>query len=884
MNKLFFTVLFALCSLYAAASGRYKETINESWYYMQGDPHDAGEAFIDVSSWQQVNIPHCWNAIDSYKTKDYYRGPGWYRKTLRVPESFRGKKLYLRFDGASLRADVFVNGLLIGHHKGGYTAFSFDVSLHLLPGIDNVIAVRVDNSEQDIAPLSADFTFFGGMYRDVWLIATDEVHFDMDNMASPGVFIETPQVSATSANVLIRGMVSNKGEANRKVKVSHEIYDREGQLVTRETRNMNIKKDEKSAFNVTTKAIDNPHLWSPEDPYLYTVKSTITDARTNAVIDEMVNPLGFRWFSFDGATGFHLNGKPYKLNGICRHQDQQFMGSALSEEQHRRDMKLIKDLGANFIRISHYPQDDAILEQCDRLGLIAWEEIPIVNYIAPNETFYETCETQLREMIRQHYNHPCVMMWGYMNEIMLGTLKKNKEPGYEHLKQETARLARHLEVVLREEDKNRVSVVAQHENVPAYDGLGLSSISQVLGWNLYQGWYGATVHDFGRFMDEQHRLHPQRPHIISEYGAGSDIRIHSLKPECFDFSIEYQQYYTEEMLKQINDRPYIAGSSMWNFIDFGSAVREESMPHINNKGIVYADRTPKDVYYYYQAAWSKKPVLHIASRDWQNRTGVKLPGDKNTVTQPVKIYSNLQEAELIVNGKSMGRKTFTNCNAVWNVPFSDGDNTLIARSSKDGEVIEDVLKVNFKSQPFYISQPDAQLELGVNVGSTNYFTDDKSHFTWVPDKPYAKGSWGYVGGEIHRSNPSRLGIQSEIGGTHNQPLFQTLRRGLNEYRFDVPAGRYEIELSFADPQEKGTVLYDLGGGKNTGNAGARKFNVSINGNVVLENFDLSRQYNLLFAVVKRYIVEVTADEGISVKFDAIEGEPILNAIKLRTLL
>ena len=882
MKKLFLTISLCLLSTILFASNRGKETINDSWYFHKGDLKNAENAGIDLSLWEQVNIPHCWNAEDAYKTKGYYRGIGWYRKEIHIPARYEGKQLFIRFDGASLRADVYVNGKYVGNHKGGYTAFCFDVTDFLSIGERNVVAVKVDNSEQDIPPLSADFTFFGGMYRDVWLISTEKVHFDMDNMASGGIFIETPGVSVDDASVLVNGIVQNKDKDNRKVKVSNVILDAKRTQISKEQISLNIKKGENAPFSISVKSIKNPNLWSPESPYLYSVETTITDAKTNEFIDKVINPLGFRWFSFDANTGFHLNGKPYKLNGVCRHQDQQYLGSALSEEQHRRDMQLIKDLGANFIRISHYPQDDAILEQCDKLGLIAWEEIPIVNYIAPNEAFAETSESQLREMIRQHYNHPSVMMWGYMNEIMLGTLKKAKEPNYDFLKQQTLALAQHLEKVLHEEDKTRVSVVAQHENLPAYDDLGLSVISNVMGWNLYQGWYGDTVYDFGKFMDKQHVLHPERPHIISEYGAGSDKRIHSLQPECFDFSIEYQQFYTEEMVKMINERPYIAGSSLWNFIDFGSAVREESMPHMNNKGIVYADRTPKDIYYYYQAMWSDKPMVHIASRDWVNRVGLQLKKDDNTVVQPIKVYSNLSEVELFLNGKSLGNKNLNNCNTVWDVPFVDGINILTAKGLKDGWTIEDVLKITFKSQPSDLSQISSNFEFGINVGSTSYFTDEHSNFTWIPDKPYTKDSWGYIGGEMFRSTPTRLGIQSEIGGTYNQPLFQTMREGLSEYRFDVPDGRYEVELSFADPAKKELILNDIGAGQSDMSMD-REFNVAINGVVKLENLNLQKQYGSLFAVTKRYIIEVENGKGISVSFEAIKGKSILNAIKVRNI-
>ena len=337
-------------------------------------------------------------------------------------------------------------------------------------------------------------------------------------------------------------------------------------------------------------------------------------------------------------------------------------------------------MGANFIRISHYPQDDALLEMCDKLGMLAWEEIPIIDIVPDTPGYGDNCERNLREMIRQHYNHPSIITWGYMNEILLVTQRKYKtEAELKPVLERTLALANRLERVLKEEDSTRISTMAFHGS-NSYNETGLSKITDIVGWNLYQGWYGGDLTGFEKFLAQQHQNHPTHPMIVSEYGAGSDKRLHSLHPRAFDFSIEYQQKYLEHYLPVLEDTPYICGGTHWNFIDFSSALRDESMPRINNKGLVYADRTPKDVYHYYQAAWRKDiPVLHIASRDWTDRAGVQQ--GNAPVYLPVKIYTNLSEVELFIDGISLGKQKTENYTGTFEVPFSNRNPFLFAQGN-----------------------------------------------------------------------------------------------------------------------------------------------------------------------------------------------------------
>ena len=870
----FIGCLLALMNVLTAQAQRELKTINTGWEFAKGDqPKNADFTF--------VSIPHTWNT-DAYVDKNYDRGIGWYRKTFTLPSSWKGKEIFLRFEGVSKSAEVSVNGQLAGQHNGGYTAFTLDITRFCSFSSPNRITVRVDNRCEDVAPISGDFTFFGGIYRDVWLIAVPEQHFSLDNNGSDGVFISTPKVSDAEGTLVIKGSLQNKSSARSKVEINHTLYTPDGKILQKLRRKVELKPGEEYAFQEIPASVRNPQLWSPETPCLYRVETTLRSGKTKQVLDRIEQSVGFRWFHFDGEKGFFLNGKPYKLNGICRHQDQKPIGVALSDEMHRRDMKLMKEMGANFIRISHYPQDPAILEQCDQLGMLAWEEIPIIDIVPEAEAYGNNCELNLREMIRQHYNHPSIILWGYMNEILLVTQRKYKTPETQQpVWERTLALAKRLEKVLKEEDPYRNSVMAFHGS-DIYNTVGLGSIPEVVGWNLYSGWYGGDLNGFDQFLDRQHRNHPTHPLIVSEYGAGSDRRLHSLQPESFDFSIEYQQKYLEHYLPVISNTPFICGGTHWNFIDFSSALRDESMPRINNKGLVYSDRTPKDVFYYYKAMFRKDiHVLHIASRDWRHRAGVLSVGE-TTVVQPVKIYTNLPEVELWVDGHSLGTKKSENCTVVFEVPFKNGNQFLRAVA---GRKVEDGMNIHFTSIPARLTEENLKgLELAVNVGSNCFFTSAESQLTWLPDQVYTEGGWGYLEEKTSSAKVNVRSTQTEIVNTTDGPLYQTLRTGLKGYRFDVPAGTYEVELLLADIfQTKDAIPYQLGRESNSLSLG-NAFNIRMNGRQMEECCCPSDEAGTFRAVKKRFIVSVSREDGgIEIHLEVLRGKNFLNGIKIRKL-
>lgn len=841
-------VMFVVTSLQAQ---REMKTINDNWEFRKS---------ID-ESWESVNLPHTFN-IDAYQQRNYYQGKGFYRRTLVLPEIVAERRYYMKIDAASKAANIRVNGKEVGSHVGGYTACIVDITEYIRK--ENLIEITVDNGRKDITPISADFTFWGGIYRDVWLISTPKQHFNMSNMGSDGIFISTPVVNEKRGVLKVKCEVTNDSHESSILEVRSAIYSPQGKLLQTIKQKQKLKSGETYIFENTSGAIESPDLWSPETPSLYLVKTTLVDPKSGKLLDEKNHKVGFRWFTFDGSKGFFLNGKSYKLRGLNRHQDQAPAGVALDDEAHRRDIFLMKELGCNFIRISHFPQDDAILEMCDELGLLAWEEIPIINIVPNTPGYDDNCEYNLREMIRQHYNHSSVITWGYMNEILL-TAPSSGKPEWLACKERTVNLAQRLEAVLKEEDPGRASVMA-FNMTNLYNEIGLNLVD-VVGWNLYHGWYVDKLKDFNAWCEDQHRRYPDQPMIISEWGAGSDKRLHSTQGRAFDFSIEYQQTYIEHYLPFIENTEWISGCAYWNFIDFNVAARQESMPRVNNKGLAYNNRIWKDVAYYFKAMWRKDiPVIRIASRDWEMRTGeINKP-------QSIKIYSNMPEVELFINGQSIGCQKIANCHTVFNVILPEGISVLMAQGIKNGKTVQDAMTIQFKSLP-NIAEGD---ELAINVGSNCYFTSDISNLTWLPDQPYTAGGWGYIGGKAHSTT-------SEIYNTLDGPIYQTWREGNWSYKIDAPIGEYEIELLIADVTKPAAQLANLlNKNKEEKHSGETRFHISICGKQVETNFSPIDGGKHRTAFKRRYIIRNEHDH-IVISAGAVKGEPFLAGIKVRKL-
>ncbi|MES2332530.1 MAG: glycoside hydrolase family 2 TIM barrel-domain containing protein [Bacteroidota bacterium] len=874
------------------AQERISATINSNWLFCKGDTARKTSA----DKWIPVTLPHTWNAQDVMDEEPgYYRGEGWYKKTVYIPAAWKDKDVYLFFEGAGQVAQVFLNGKPVGKHIGSYNAFSFPVSNAISFSAEgnapNELIVKMDNSHnENIPPLSADFTFYGGIYRDVYLKAVNKIHFDCDNYASPGIFISTPMVTENRASVNIRGSFVNGSTGKKNIIVSQKIYDAAGKLFAEQKTQFSAEVGQKLDFVQTLSNIRGQRLWSIEDPYLYNVVSTITDASTGQKLDEASNPLGFRWFRFDADKGFFLNGKPVKLVGASRHQDYKGMGNALPDAMHVRDVELLKEMGGNFLRIAHYPQDPSVLEACDRLGIITSVETPIVNRITETEEFSNNARQMHLEMIRQNYNHPSLVMWTYMNEVLLMPRYGRGSEQQETYFKAVAKLAQELEDLTRKEDTIRYTMIPNHGAWELYNKVGLTKIPKLVGWNLYLGWYSGTLEDFGKFLDNHHKELPDKPLLITEYGSDADSRLHNFNPERFDKSIEYTTRLHQAYLKDMMARPFVSAAIVWNLAEFNSEQRAETTPHINAKGLLTWDRKPKDGYRFYQANLLHTPYLQIGSKEWNIRTGFAASETDLTCRQPVTVFSNQKTVSLQLNGKPVGTAETSQGMASFEVPFVNGTNDLTVTATAGGVTISDRAAIRFKLLSQNLKNRSLPFdEMNISLGDKRFCFDEKTGQTWIPEQEYKAGSWGYVGGQVfvtRGSTRTGYGTTRHIIGTELDPVYQTQRTGIEQFRLDAPDGRYEITLLFAELLSRarsGDLAYNLGANAAPEEFKERSFNVLINGQEVLSGLSNLESLEPLHAVTTKHTVIVNNNQGIVIDFKPLKGEAILNGFQLKRI-
>ena len=887
MKKLFYIFILLFIVGWAQAQQRVVYTINDGWKFTKGSPFEAQLTGCDDSSWETVNIPHTWNDKDADdETPGFYRGPVWYRKQLFIDKSQEGRRAVIYFEGANQEVRFYLNGQFVGEHKGGYTRFCFDITPHLRYGQENLFAIYVNNVyNPNIPPLSADFTFFGGIYRDVYLQFMNPVHIATNDYASSGVYIRTPEVNNSAASVEITTLLTNDMSQPTEIRVENIICDADGKEVKKTQAEVKLAAGETKTDISKKIKIDSPRLWDIDDPYRYMVYTRIFDKRKGTLLDEVVNPLGLRWFKFDSEKGFFLNGKGRKLIGTARHQDYFQKGNALRDELHVQDVLLLKEMGGNYLRVSHYPQDPVIMEMCDKLGIVTSVEIPVVNAVTETEEFLHNSVEMAKEMVRQDFNRPSVMIWGYMNEIFLRrpyTEGKQLEDYYRF----TEKVARALEATIREEDPSRYTMMAYHNMPQYYEDAHLTEIPMIQGWNLYQGWYEPDINEFQRLLDRAHKAYKGKVLMITEYGPGVDPRVHSYQPERFDFSQEYGLVYHKHYLNEMMKRPFVAGSSLWNLNDFYSESRVDAVPHVNNKGVVGLNREKKDVYWFYKTALSRRPILVIGNREWKSRGGVVNTAQKECI-QSVPVFSNAEEVELFVNNKSLGKKKIEDNYALFDVPFVGGENLLEAVAVTGDNKLRDMLRIQFQLVGSRLKDEAVPFtELNVMLGSPRYFEDRAANVAWIPEQEYKPGSWGFIGGTSYRRQTgfgTMLGSDIDIHGTDMNPIFQTQRVGIKSFKADVPNGEYSVYLHWAElesDKEREALVYNLGADSEQTFAGNRSFGISINGTTVSDDFNVARDYGYARAVIKKFVITVKDGKGVSVDFHKKEGEPILNAIRI----
>ena len=854
-----------------SAQVRQVESMNDNWKF-----HRGGIAFANRDgfkgypegvdqNWQKVQLPHTWNASDPFDDEtSYYRGIAWYRKRMQVDELVSGEKWYLRFEGAAFRTEVYVNGALAGQHQGGYTGFTVDITPYLNTG-DNLIAVMVDNSHNPvIAPLAIGYALYGGIYRDVWLIRTSAAHFDPTYFGADALFFRTPEVSEERANFMVRGQLAPLESANEAIRVVQVLKSPEGKIVWEDRRDFSATAGESIRFSFSG-TLENPVLWSPESPSLYQLESSIYV--DGDLTDVLRNRTGFRWFELDSEEGFLLNGKPYELKGTNRHQDVMGLGDALDNSFHRKDLSWIKEMGANFLRLAHYPQDPYVYQLADEMGLLLWSEIPNLNFINPSEALTRQSAIQIQEMIYQHYNHPAVIFWGSSNEILLWSEQGARASRLEDLSYgaEVRDFVFAMDSTIRATDPDRLTTLAIHSSSD-YDKIGVTEIPDMLAINLYDGWYSGVFEGFGRGLDRRREKFPKQFLFVSEYGAGSDKRINAANPARFDFSVQYQLLFHESYLRQIRERNYLVGTAIWNQFDFSQPHTGGSINHLNQKGVQGFDRRPKDTYYFYRANWSGDPMVYLGIRDGALRaawTGSiahpDLPGK-----YVIPVFSNMETVELFHNGQSLGSKVPNDANiARWELELEPGTHFFAASGdNKAGEkVVRDAFALEVVSKSLELKTGES---LAINAGFHGAFRDAADEI-WIPDARYVAGGFGASDGASHMFNKDIVFYATR----DRDPLYNYVLEGLTSYRLDVPDGHYLVELFFAE----GEVF----------EAGKRVFNVSVNDKPFIKNLDIFRDYGFASAFSKSITTEALAGKGIKLDFTALSGKAFVSAIKITKL-
>jgi len=636
---------------------RQIQNFNYRWAFTK----EAGELPTEIpASWYWVNLPHSWNNIDGQDGgNDYYRGTCYYAKTFEKTDLPEAAQYYLELRGANASADVYLNGKKLASHDGGYSTWRVNITEAL--EASNMLVVSVENGiNERVYPQMADFTFYGGLYRDVNIIAVPESHFDLDYYGGPGIKV-TPEVKGADADVEVEVYLTNASEEQE---LKFTVKDAEGNVVAE------AKQD--ADATIALFRIENVHLWNgKKDPYLYSVDVELVEGEE--VLDNISSRFGCRFFEIDPEKGFILNGESYPLRGVSRHQDRWGLGNALLPEHHIEDMDYICEMGANTIRLAHYQHDQFFYDLCDERGLVIWAEIPYISRHMP--TGRENTISQMKELVVQNYNHPSIVVWGLSNEITMDGASSDDLRENHNI----------LNDMVHEMDKTRLTTMAVVSMCDIHDPY--IQIPDTISYNHYFGWYGGDTSMNGPWLDNFHKEFPNIPIGMSEYGCEA-LNWHTSNPKQGDYTEEYQAYYHEELIKQLFTRPYIWATHVWNMFDFGADSRAEGGEDgQNHKGLMTFDRKyKKDSFYAYKAWLSDDPFVHICGKRYVDRVE-----DETKVT----VYSNQPEVELFVNGVSLGKQTSEEHFFYFMVPNAGESNLVaVAGDCKDESFIRKVDEFN----------------------------------------------------------------------------------------------------------------------------------------------------------------------------------------------
>ncbi|TCS14930.1 glycoside hydrolase family 2 TIM barrel-domain containing protein [Caulobacter sp. BK020] len=862
------TLALALAGTTSLSSAAERQTVplTDGWRFVQGDTVSGAEVpGFDDGAWAPVSVPHTWNRAGYYTASGPHvnsrdnlnttQGVGWYRLTFTPPASFKDKAAWLQFDAASRKASVWLNGVHLGDHAGGFSRFRLDASKAIKPGQANSLVVKVDATRPaaggptaDILPLGGDFFVHGGLYRSVTLVATDKAHFDMLDFGGPGVYARTTEIRDGGAKVAVRARLRNDATRAARLTLVTQLVDAAGGIAAEAKSPVNLKAGAATEVSQDL-ALSRAHLWQGvKDPYLYRLRAELRDAK-GVLIDSVDQAYGVREIRIDPEKGLFLNGEHLALHGVGLHQDHEGKGWAISDADVAQDMAIIREMGANTIRLTHYQHGQAIHDLADRYGLILWDEIPFVSVmtlaadqVEPTPGLVADAKQQLRELIRQNSNHASVAVWGIANEVDLRGTPPSFMGAAKIVQRDPIPFLKELQALAKSEDPTRPTTQATcceglQPNAPE-----VAAISDVSGANRYFGWYYTPSDPLGPALDALRKKRPDKPLSVSEYGAGGAISQHTDDPLGGPFESfgriqpeEYQAYVHEKNWAILSARPYLFATWLWNSFDFATGDRHEGdAESINTKGLVTYDRqVKKDAFYFYKANWSAGPSVHIAGRRYVDRA--------YPVTD-VKVYSNAPSTELVVNGRSLG--ALADCPqkiCVWkDVRLAVGDNTLVGKGQFSQGATEDRLTWRLAPQ------------------AKDRFTIDSGAILAPIDASPRHGSDAFFAGGAAKtvSGPAPAGISG-------WSTARTFREGDFSYQIPAAPGRYTVTLTFVEP------IY----GK-----GERTFDVLVGDKAVLSNLDVASLATGEHAIVTRsFPVEVSAP-GLTLSFKGKTGKAMVSAV------
>ena len=866
--------------LSAPAGPRIEMPLRDGWRFKLG-PESATELQAEPdATWTTVSVPHTWNRVGYYKDEPAShintaqnvvttQGVGWYKLVFTPPANVAGMESFLQFDAASRIATVWLNGTLLGTHRGGFSRFRLDSTAALKPGHENSLTVKVDNtkpalgsSTADVLPLTGDFFVYGGLYRPVRLVFTRKMHLDLMDYGSLGVYAKTASIASTGAQVQVRARVRNDSDQSGAVMLRILLVDRQGKVGAQQEQSVTVgpASVEEHTANVT---VPHPHLWQGvEDPYLYHLVVELS-SKSSQLMDRVTIPFGIRQVHFDPDNGLFLNGKHVAVHGVGYHQDREGKGWASEPEDVAADEAMMREMGVSGIRLTHYQHGQPIHDLADRDGIVLWDEIPLVSQwtlgdsLQPTDALRENARQQLREQIAQNYNHPAVVTWSIGNEVDFG----NSMPGFVGSRRgapDPLPLLKELNQLAHELDPDRPTTLATcceargsgpNTTVPI-----TAAVTDLSGANRYYGWYYDEPSDLGPHLDVLHHTRPAQPMAVTEYGAGGAISLHSdnalggAESRNRPQAEEYESYIHEQNWSTLRSKPYLWGTFLWNSFDFATTTRSEgNSQDINTKGIVTFDhKHRKDAYFFYKANWTTTPTVHINSSLYTERA---------YRVADVRVYSNAPKTSLEVDGKLVG--VLADCPdricAWYGVMLSPGSNNVVATGTFPKGDVEDKVQ-------WHLSDAAAKstlIDCGALVAGA------------TPDKRFGSDTF-FEGGTAQMisgpGNGFRAPAPVSIAGTTSPVVAATYRTGTFTYRIPAAEGSHSVVLTFVEPSL---------------HPGDRIFDVFANGQKVLTNVDVAAAAGSALTAYQQHF-DVNAKDGMVIlEFKPTKGDAIVSAIEVQ---